>query len=204
MFCIGLTGSVASGKSTVARLFQSKGIDIINADVIAKALVEPNKPAFKEIIEHFGRTILTDNGELNRRLLRELIMQNACDRAWLENCLHPLIRQQIEQDISQCKSPYCMIEIPLLTNKSAYPYLNRILLVTADTEKQITRLIARDNCSKEQALALFTTSHSHENKRHALADDYLINNGSMSELQEKVAKLHYDYIRRSITKPLMP
>lgn len=197
MFCIGLTGSVASGKSTVARLFQSKGIDIINADLIAKALVEPNEPAFKEIIEHFGKTILTDDGELNRRLLRELIMQQPTDRAWLENCLHPLIRQQIEQEIQQCNSPYCIIEIPLLTDKSAYPYLNRILLVTADSEKQIARLIERDNSSKEHAHALFTTSHSHENKRHALADDYLINNGTICELKEKVAQLHYDYIRRS-------
>lgn len=192
MYCVGLTGSVACGKSTVASLFQAKGVDIISADKIAKELVEPNQPAFKAIITYFGQEIRTQDGRLNRRLLRTIITSNADDRIWLENLLHPLIRKKIEQDIQHCTSRYCIIEIPLLTDRSAYSYLNRIILVEADSKTQIERLMMRDNCSKEQAIALLATSLAHDKQRHAIADDYLINNGTIKTLQQQVSKLH-DY-----------
>ena len=194
MYCIGLTGTIASGKSTVAALFKSLGIDVINADHIAKTLVQPNQPALQEIIKHFGVSILTEKGELNRRHLRELIVHNVNERVWLEDLLHPLIRQQIEQDINLCKSPYCIIEIPLLTDKLAYPYLNRVLLVTADPEQQIARLMTRDNSSKEQACAILATTQPNEDKRRAIADDYLINDGTVETLQKKVTELHNYYL----------
>lgn len=197
MYCVGLTGSVASGKSTVTALFQAKGVDIISADAIAKALVEPGKPAFKTIVQHFGTNVLTDNNTLNRRQLRHIIANDRHQRIWLEQLLHPLIRKQIEHDIGQCTSTYCMIEIPLLTDKSTYPYLNRIILVESDPAIQLARLMTRDNASEKQALALLATSQAHDKQRRRLADDYLINNGSIDALKSQVNALHHSFLNRS-------
>ncbi len=195
MFCIGLTGTIASGKSTVAARFAGLGIDVIDADEIARALVNRGKPALMQIINHFGDSVLASNGELNRRHLRELIMTHADERAWLEGLLHPLIREQIQHDIGHCISPYCLIEIPLLTDTSSYPYLNRVLLVLADTEQQIARLMARDHSSREQACALLATTCTDDTKRQAIADDLLVNDGSVKALLKKVDLLHAAYIR---------
>ncbi len=195
MFCIGLTGTIASGKTTVAARFASLGIDVIDADLLAHALVYRGMPAFMKIINHFGDSVLATNGELNRRHLRELIMNNADERAWLEGLLHPLIREQIQYDIAHCNSPYCIIEIPLLTDTSCYPYLNRVLLVLANTEQQISRLMARDHSSKEQACALLETTSAEDTKRLAIADDVLVNDGSVEALREKADLLHAQYLR---------
>jgi dephospho-CoA kinase len=197
MFCIGLTGTIASGKSTVAKQFEALGIDIINADHIARSLVEPGKPAFQDIVKHFGTSILTDNSTLNRAQLRQRIASNPVERAWLEALLHPLIREQIQLDITQCKSPYCVIEIPLLTDKAAYPYLNRVLLVCAPPEKQIKRLIERDHCTRNDALAMLATTKNDDEKRRAIADEVFVNNGSIKALQNKVIAFH-DLITKSL------
>lgn len=193
-FCVGLTGSIASGKSTIAAFFAKLGIDIINADHIAKALVQPGKPALQDIVNHFGPSVLNPNGELNRSHLRDLIANNPNHRAWLEKLLHPLIRKQIQADIQHCNSAYCIIEIPLLTDKSPYPYLNRVLLVRADNETQIARIMARDNSSREQSLAMLAATHSDEDKRRAIADDTLMNKGSVAALQKEVSALHERYL----------
>ena len=194
MYCFGLTGSIASGKSTVAKIFSQLGIDIISADHIAKALVQPNQPALEKIIQHFGPSITLDNGELNRRHLRELIINNPEDRLWLENLLHPLIRETIQQDIFDCKSPYCIIEIPLLTSTLNYPYLNRVLLILATPEQQVTRIQTRDKCSKQQASALLETTRIEDEKRLKIADDVIVNDGSLEVLQQQVLALHAKYL----------
>ena len=194
MYCIGLTGSIASGKSTVAAHFAQLGIDVISADHISRTLVNRDQPALQEITRHFGKSVLTQSGELNRRHLRELIINNANERVWLENLLHPLIREKIKQDIAHCKSAYCIIEIPLLTNKSVYPYLNRILLVLADPEQQITRIMARDHCSRDQASALLATTRADDDKRRLIADDIVVNDASMSLLQIQAEQLHAQYL----------
>lgn len=195
MYCIGLTGTIASGKSTVAAQFATRGIDVINADHIAKALVNRGEPALAHIVDHFGPSVLTNQGELNRRHLRELIVHHAEERRWLEDLLHPLIRKQIQQDIGRCQSPYCVIEIPLLTDKSLYPYLNRVLLVTANREQQITRVMARDHCSREQACALLDTTRADDDKRRAIADDVLVNDGTVVKLDGAVEVLHARYLK---------
>ena len=193
MFCIGLTGTIASGKSTVAACFKALGIQVISADAISKALTAPNQPALQQILEHFGSSILTHTGELNRRALRELIFTQATERVWLENLLHPLIRQQIEIDIQTCNSPYCIIEIPLLKNKLDYPYLNRVLLILADSEVQMARIIMRDQCSKKHASSILA-SQPGENQYRALADDVVFNNASLDILKEKIVLLHAGYL----------
>ncbi len=194
MFCVGLTGSIASGKSTVLGFFKSLGAEILSADVIAKALTTKEQPAFKKIVSHFGEDILTSSGELNRRHLRELIFKEPRERLWLENLLHPLIRKEIETKINQFKSPYCLIEIPLLTDKANYPYLNRILVVEASPEQLISRYLARDQGTKEELHAILSTQTNAIDKRF-IADDLLMNTDSLLHLQEKVRTLHEQYLQ---------
>jgi len=193
-FLVGLTGNIASGKSAVAAQFATLGIDVISADQIAKALTARQEPAFYKIIDHFGTSILTTEGELDRRLLRQLIFNDATERLWLESLLHPLIRQAIRKEAQKCQSPYGLIEIPLIPDKAHYPYLNRILLVVANQDLQIARIMARDNCSKEHALAILATQ-ADEKKHRLIADDVLINNGSIEQLQQQVKALHERYLQ---------
>lgn len=193
MYCIGLTGNIASGKSTVAGYFAALGVDVINADDIAKELTAKDEPAFDDIIRHFGKTVLTASGELNRRHLRQLVFDNSQERLWLEKLLHPLIRNQIEYRIRNVKSPYCIIEIPLLLDRNNYPYLNRVLLVQADLKQQIERFMARDSGSEHDARAILATQ-ADDAKRQAWADDILLNTGSLSTLEDKVAALHAKFV----------
>lgn len=193
MYCVGLTGNIASGKSTVASQFANLGIDVISADLIAKKLTAIGQPAFKQIVKHFQPTVLTPTGELNRRHLRELIFNSDEDRLWLETLLHPLIREQIQHEISHCHTPYCLIEIPLLTDKSSYPYLNRVLLVLAKHEQQIARLNWRDGSSREQSLAILKTQ-ANETTLRMLADDVLMNDGSLEALQAQIIQLNHQYL----------
>ena len=195
MYCVGLTGSIASGKSTIAAYFSALGIDVISADEIAKALVLPGQPALQQIIHHFGESVLTPEGELNRRHLREYIVKHPAERAWLEACLHPLIRQQIQHDVKACKSLYCIIEIPLLTDRALYPYLNRVLLVQGLREAQVTRLMKRDNQTREQSCAMLATTLRDEGKRQTIADDKIMNDGSVDALREKINALHVQYLQ---------
>jgi dephospho-CoA kinase len=192
VYCVGLTGNIASGKSTVAAYFANLGVDVISADKIAKELTTSTQPAFMDILNHFGQAVLTKEGELDRRYLRQLIFKNPAERLWLEQYLHPLIRKQVEIQAQASNSPYCLIEIPLLRDRALYPYLNRVLLVEAETEQQIERLAIRDNSSKADALAILATQ-ADASTLHKLADDILINSGSLEELREKIAGLHMQY-----------
>jgi dephospho-CoA kinase len=196
MYCIGLTGTVASGKSAAIKFFKSQGIETISADEIAKQLTQKNTPALKDIADYFGQYILDAQGELKRRELRCHILTNTKDRRWLEAYLHPKIRQQIEYDITQCKSPYCVIEIPLLLNRSHYPYLNRVLLITAPPKHQIERLMARDKCTEAEAVTLLEYQEK-TNHRAALADDIIENNDSIEQFNLKLAALHQQYLSAS-------
>ena len=128
--------------------------------------------------------------------MRHLIFEHIEHRFWLENLLHPLIRQQIQQDISRCQSPYCLIEIPLLTDKKHYPYLNRILLVLAERDEQIKRLLERDRCDMQQALSILS-AQADEKTLHTLADDVILNNGTLMTLNDQVGQLHLQYLRAS-------
>lgn len=193
VYCVGLIGNLASGKSTVARYFATLGVDIINADDIAKELTAQGQPALQTIVEHFGTSVRTEAGELNRRQLRQIIFSQPEERVWLEQLLHPMIRQQIEKKIKTTHSPYCLIEIPLMPSRTNYPYLNRVLLVQAGTEQQILRFMSRDKSTKDDALAILATQATDE-KLRALADDVLMNTGSLEELKDKVAKLHTSYL----------
>lgn len=196
MYCVGLTGNIASGKSTVAAYFAKLGVGIISADKIAKQLTSEIPVVLEDIVNHFGQTALTSTGELDRHYIRQLIFKSPAERLWLEDYLHPLIREQIKLQIPTIQSAYCIIEIPLLTDRAHYPYLNRVLLVETETEQRSARFTARDHGSKEDMLAILSTQPNQQTLA-ALADDILNNNGTLIDLKDKIKKLHVKYLRFS-------
>jgi dephospho-CoA kinase len=193
LYCVGLTGTIASGKSTAAHYFSSQGIDVFSADIYAKALCEPGEPAFDEIKQYFGNSVVTKTGILNRQAIRKRILANTIDKAWLEACLHPRIRRCIELGIKTVQTAYCVIEIPLLTERKNYPYLNRVLLIEATTDTQIERLMARDHCSHKEALS-FLAIQPYQVTHRNVADDILMNQGTTIDFKRQLASLHQKYL----------
>ncbi len=192
MYCIGLTGPIASGKSTVAALFVQLGAQLIDADQIARQLTAKDQPALANIIAHFGPQFLDANGELHRRLLRDLIFKHPEERDWLERLLHPLIRQKIEARLHSAPTLYYIVEIPLLSDRSNYPYLNRTLVVLTEPNIQRQRVMQRDQHTAEQVQAI-VQAQADEKIYRSLADDIIINNGSLQDLEQAVLQLHQKY-----------
>ncbi len=192
MLIVALTGGIGSGKSTVADEFAKLGIPIVDTDVIARQLVTVGSPAYQEIVAAFGPSILTDDKQLNRRKLREVIFNHPEQRLRLEQILHPRIRQAVEAQITQLDSEYCIVVIPLLTEKGSYPFVDRILLVNAEPEQQIQRSMARDKQSREQ-IERIMASQSNREQRLAMADDIIDNSTGLVALEQQVRKLHHKY-----------
>ncbi|MGL5743019.1 MAG: dephospho-CoA kinase [Legionella sp.] len=196
VYCVGLTGDIASGKTTVAELFSQLEIEVIHADKISRMVTQKNQPAYIKISKHFGNNIIQKDREINRSLLREIIFANKEERTWLENLLHPLIRQEIKKRVDACTTPYCIVEIPLLITKQAYPYIKRILLIRAPVATQISRMIRRDHCTQEQAHAILAAQPD-LNRRLENTDDVIINNITHDELAKRVNTLHHQYLQES-------
>lgn len=195
VYCVGLTGGIATGKSSVADLFSSLGVDVFHADAVSRDLTSNNQSVINQIIEHFGKDIRTANGELDRRRLRDIIFSDASERNWLECLLHPLIRNKLKELVYNSKTPYCVVEIPLLIDKVAYPYFNKILVVSSYPETQIARVIARDHCTREEAVAILNAQPS-MSLRLEHADEVLINDSGVDELKRSVEQLHYKFLRQ--------
>lgn len=194
MFCVGLTGPIASGKSTVANLFAQLGVSLIDTDQIARQVTAKNQPSLDQIIAHFGSQFLDQDGQLQRRLLRDYIFKHPQERRWLEQLLHPLIRQTIIERLNPPPTLYYMIEIPLLFDRTDYPYLNRVLAVLTDPDMQIQRLTHRDRHDATQARLILETQAIADEYR-SLADDILVNGGSLEDLEVSVMALHQTYCR---------
>jgi len=193
VFCVGLTGSIASGKTTVSSMFSTLGIQTISADLISRQLSLKNGLAYNDIVTHFGQNIIQADGELNRRQLRDLIFSNPNERVWLEDLLHPLIRQELKAQALLTTTPYCLLEIPLLIDKSDYPYLDRILLVTSPELVQIKRVMDRDHSSEEQAKAILSAQPDNTARLNN-ADDVLVNDEDIQQLVINVELLHQKYL----------
>jgi dephospho-CoA kinase len=191
---IGLTGGIASGKSTVARLFTDLRVPIIDADVAARAVVAPGTPGLARVIERFGPGVLAQNGELDRRALRDLIFSNPGARRDLESILHPLIRADMERSVDQAVGPYIVMAIPLLIEGGPSDRVDRILVVDVDEAVQLQRVMERDGCTAEQARAILA-SQAGRSARLAAADDVLQNAGTVTDLRQAVDHLHERYLR---------
>lgn len=192
MQVIGLTGGIASGKSAVAEEFASLGVPVIDADLIARELVEPGMPALDKVCQRFGNNILLENGELDRAALREIIFDDAQARHELEAILHPLIRQTIEERVATLDTCYCIVVIPLLAESGAWPILNRVIVLDCPEDLQRQRLQQRDHVDEALARRMLEAQASRE-KRRALADDVIDNSGSREQLQSAVRQLDRQY-----------
>jgi dephospho-CoA kinase len=191
---IGLTGGIASGKSTAAQRFMELGIPVIDADEASRAVVAPGSPGLAKVIERFGSGVLATNGELNRRALRDLIFGDPDQRRDLELILHPLIRAHMDQSAATAAGPYVVVAIPLLVEGRSRDRVDRILVVDLDEELQLQRVMARDGCTLEQARSILA-SQATRSARLAAADDVLLNSGTVMDLRQGVDHLHERYLR---------
>lgn len=193
---IAVTGGVASGKSAVCRAFADLGIHIADADLAARAVVEPGQPALAEVVAAFGPEVLQADGRLDRAAMRRRVFADPEARKRLEGLLHPRIRERLKAECAQAPGPYVIVDIPLLAEgggRSAYPWLDRILVVDAPEAIQHARLVRRDGTDEQLARRMIEAQASRA-ERLAIADDVVVNDGDPSHLDAMVAQLHADYI----------
>jgi dephospho-CoA kinase len=197
---IGLTGGIASGKSTVEQRFTELGVAVINADDSARAVVARGSPGLAAVVERFGTGLLTPQGDLDRRELRSLIFSDAARRKELEAILHPLIRADMEQRSTQAGGRYVILAIPLLVEGNSRGRWDRVLVVDADESLQLARLMSRDAVSEAEARATLAAQASRA-ARLAAADDVLVNSGTVAELRQAVDLLHRRYLQLAADMP---
>ncbi|CDT88394.1 dephospho-CoA kinase [Vibrio coralliirubri] len=191
---IGLSGGIASGKTTVANLFNEHfNIDIVDADIVAREVVALGSDGLKQITEHFGESILLEDGTLNRSSLRELIFSDPKEKQWLNDLLHPMIRDKIDSDLSKITSPYGLLVAPLLVENQMQGMADRVLIVDVPAEVQIERTMSRDNVSREQVASILKSQASRE-QRLAVADDVIKNHTKNQELLPQITDLHQKYL----------
>ena len=193
VFRVGLTGGIASGKSTVAGLFARLGVPVIDTDQLAREVVEPGQPPLELLVQRFGREILTPDGHLDRPALRNIVFSDPRARADLEALTHPAISAEVEVRAAQAGGPYQIHVIPLLVEKSLGAHVDRILVVDSDEALQIERLLKRDGCTLEQARAILAAQASRTARQRA-AHDILLNEGDVSALAAQVEALHRRYL----------
>ena len=182
---IGLTGGIASGKSTVARRFAELGVPVIDADESARSVVASGSPGLAGVIRAFGTSMLTENGELDRRALRNLIFADPQRRRELESMLHPLIEADMERRAAASVGPYVVMAIPLLVEGGGRARVHRLLVVDVDGHPQVQRLMARDGGTRQQAEAMLAAQASRA-RRLKSADDVLLNAGTVGDLRHAV------------------
>lgn len=193
VFKVALTGGIASGKSTVSALFADEGIDIVDADVIARRLVEPGQPALEALFDAFGRDIANPDGSLNRAKLRDTVFNDTSSKQRLDAIMHPQIFKAIDCDIARVTTPYCLVVVPLLFETGRKSLFDRVLVVDCAVETQRERLVSRDRISPEQANTILASQASRA-QRLSIADDVIENNRSESYLAERVKSLHNFYL----------
>jgi len=193
VFRVGLTGGIASGKSTVAKFFAALGVPIIDTDQVAREVVEPGQPPLERLVERFGRAILTADGHLDRPKLREIVFSDPRARADLEALTHPAIGTAVEAWSAAAGGPYQILILPLLVEKNLASQLDRVLVVDCDEELQIRRLQARDGSTMEQARAILNAQTSRTARLKA-AQDVIHNDGDLSAVRDQVSALHARYL----------
>lgn len=189
---IGLTGGIGSGKSTACEIFSELGVPVIDADVIAHELVKPGMPAFNEIKIIFGTEIISSDGTLDRKIIRDKIFANEIDRKKLENILHPAVYEKISIQVKNINSKYCIISIPLLLETNASKTVDRILVIDVPRELQLERASNRDRTNKSDIDAIIDSQISRKDRLSA-ANDIVDNKGNINDLRKKICDLHEFY-----------
>ncbi|AQQ68457.1 dephospho-CoA kinase [Microbulbifer agarilyticus] len=203
MFIVGLTGGIGSGKSAAAARFRHHDVNVMDADIAARVVVEPGRPALAAITEHFGADILLENGELDRAALRKQVFDNPEERRWLEQLTHPLIREEIISSLNASykthSAPYAILESPLLVESGQVALVQRVCVVDIPEELQLARATARDSNSAEQIRKIMAAQLPRA-ERCAQAHDILDNSSSLEALNAQVDALHAQYVQLA-TKP---
>lgn len=193
---VGLTGGIGSGKSAAAACFELLGVPVIDADTAAREVVAPGSDALRRIADHFGAQCLLPSGELDRAALRQRVFAEPQEREWLEALLHPLIRQHIVAALAQAAArpgvPYIILSSPLLLETGQDALVDRVLLVDVDTALQRERVLRRDGSAATTVDAMIATQWRREQRR-AGADDVILNDGSLQDLQTAVHRLDAAY-----------
>jgi dephospho-CoA kinase len=193
VFRVGLTGGIASGKSTVAGFFAALGVPILDSDQIARDVVEPGQPPLERLVERFGAGILTPDGHLDRPALRNIVFSDPKARADLEALTHPAIGAAMEARSTAAGGPYQILVIPLLVEKNLASHVDRVLVVDCDEALQIARLRSRDGSSQAEAQAILRAQAPREARLKA-ADDLIENNADIAAMREHVKGLHPRYL----------
>ena len=193
MLVIGLTGGIGSGKSTVASIFANLGIQVINADQLARDVVEYGSPALAAIVERYGENILLEDGSLNRSDLREIVFANVSEREWLEQLTHPLIAQLMKDQLQAVSSPYAILESPLLIETDQKELVDRILVIDIVEDTQLRRTLARDDSAETTIKAIINSQIPREQRLEA-ADDVVDNSGKLETTEQEILRLHKKYL----------
>lgn len=196
---VGLTGGIASGKSTVAQILGGLAVPVIDADEIARELVEPGQPALSEIVKLFGNGVLGADGRLDRPRLRERVFQSTEQRNALEALLHPRILEEMKRHMEQTEAPYCVLCIPLLVETGQAKRVDRILVVDIAPELQLQRLRERDGTSRQTAEEILRVQADRE-RRLAAAHDVIDNSSDREQLRENVLNLHRKYLKLATSR----
>lgn len=193
-FVVGLTGGIASGKTTVANLFhQHFGIEIVDADVIAREVVAPGSEGLEAIESKFGSSVLLEDGNLDRSKLREIIFSDPSQKAWLDQLLHPMIRANMLAELANTTSEYALLVIPLMVENHLQHLADKVVVVDVDEATQLERTVARDNVALEQAQAIVAAQASRE-QRLAIADFVIKNDTENQKLLPQITELHQKFL----------
>lgn len=193
MMVVGVTGGIGSGKTTVTDLFAAQGIQVVDADLVARQVVEPGQPCLQRLQDKFGDAVLTDNGELNRPWLRQKIFSDEAAKAQVNAIMHPAIRTELLKQLHAATSAYVILSAPLLVENNLTKLCDRVLVVDVSTAEQRRRTLTRDSVSEAQVDAILAAQASRQ-ERLAVADDVIDNNGPQSALADQVAQLHQRYL----------
>lgn len=194
MYVVAITGGIGSGKTTVANQFAALGIEVVDADLIARDVVAPGTPALAAIVNHFGAEMLTEQGLLDRRALRERIFSDPAAKSWLNALLHPIIRSEMLRQCAAVSSPYCLLVVPLLVENRLTELADRVLVIDVDEATQIERTCRRDGVSRAQVQAILASQAS-RSERLAMADDVLDNqSGTTETIRARILALHETYL----------
>jgi dephospho-CoA kinase len=198
-YIVGLTGGIGCGKTTVTNLFSKLGVQHVDADVIARDIVKPGSACLAAIAEQFGPSMLLADGSLNRPTLRQHIFSDASAKTWLEQLLHPAIRQQLLAELAATNSSYVLLVAPLLLENKLQRYCQRVLVIDLPEALQISRTLARDQVSEQQVAAIMAAQLPRQ-QRLALADDIIMNDRPLSDtgpdsLVAQVQALHHRYLQ---------
>ena len=194
MLVVGLTGGIASGKSTAAAFFRARGVPVIDADQVARDVVAPGTPGLAAVADAFGSDVLQADGTLDRRRMREIVFADPTERRRLEAILHPLIRDEIRARLDQVRGPYCILDVPLLVESPALRALaHRVLVIDVPAELQVVRLMQRDGMTAAQCEAMLAAQASRERRLEG-ADDVVDNAGDMTALLRQLESMHARYL----------